>query len=85
MNNVNIKSLKFVELLNVLNDIYKIEFESISKVFVTMIVYMRRKRFVITFNHIYRMMSFYKDDIYFDFHIYRILFKLSNDVLFIRI
>jgi hypothetical protein len=30
-------------------------------------------------------MIFYKDDIYFYFHICRILFEFSNDELFIRI
>jgi hypothetical protein len=42
-NNVNIKSSKFIESFNVLKVICKIEFESISNNFATMIAYNRRK------------------------------------------
>jgi hypothetical protein len=51
-NNVNIKSSKFIESFNVLKIIYKIEFESSSSNFATMIAYTRRKnswyRFIIS-------------------------------------
>jgi hypothetical protein len=50
--NVNIKSSKFIESFNVLKIICKIEFESISNNFATMIAYTRRKnswyRFIIS-------------------------------------
>jgi hypothetical protein len=50
--NVNIKSSKFIESFNVLKVICKIEFESISNNFATMIAYTRRRnswyRFIIS-------------------------------------
>jgi hypothetical protein len=52
MSNVKIKSSKFIESFNVLKVICKIEFESISNNFATMIAYIQRKnswyRFIIS-------------------------------------
>ncbi len=51
-NNVNIKSSKFIESFNVLKIICRIEFESISNIFATIIAYTRRRdswyRFIIS-------------------------------------